>query len=122
MKLFGTQIDVHAYQALYRIVGNEDSFYGTSPFSFSTCASLSAAFDCNDMAVTQNSAFALNHVDNSTPYTFPIVILDPLRKNHSTVGDSCVSGGISSSGGSCTTGSGVLGVIQQLQQQLQATQ
>ena len=101
---------------LYGIVGSEDYLYAVlsgnvfaSPSSFT--------FDLNDMVVTQNSARAAQippfvSVQNGplNPYPWALTF-DPLRKNHATVGDSCVSGG----GASCTTGSGVLGVIQQIQ-------
>jgi pimeloyl-ACP methyl ester carboxylesterase len=102
MSVFGNQINANACKALYQILGNEDNLYNLSS---------SLPFDLNDMLVTQNSAKVLNYVDGSTPYSVPLLVLDPLRKNHSTVGDSSVSCG----GASCTTGSGVLGVIQQIQ-------
>jgi uncharacterized repeat protein (TIGR03803 family) len=110
MSVFNTQLLTVSCKALYWMLGNEDNFYSTPPFSFSNCPS-PFSFDCNDLVVTQKSAFALDYVDNSTAYSYPTVILNPVRKNHSTVGDSCVSGG----GASCTTGSGVLGAIRQLQ-------
>ena len=61
----------------------------------------------NDMAVTQNSA-RFSYDRNSIGQF--LQILDPLLKNHSTVGDGCVAGG-----GTCTTGRGVLGEIQTIQ-------
>jgi len=102
MSVFGVQLDVHACQAMYWIMGHEDNLYA---------ASTSYDFDYNDLVVTQNSASVLNYVNSSTPYNVPIRILDPIRKNHQTVGDSCVSGG---TGTGCTSGSGVLGVIQRI--------
>jgi pimeloyl-ACP methyl ester carboxylesterase len=103
MKIFGAQLDVHVCQALYWIMAHEDNLYAAS-------TSLNPNF--NDMVVTQNSAGVLNLV--SPPASNPplVVVVDPTRKNHSTVGDSCVSSGI---GTSCTAGLGVLGAIQQIQ-------
>ena len=113
MSIAGIQLNVNICQVLYWLMGNEDNFYGTASVPALGCGSSSPGFDCNDLVVTQSSASVLNY--GGSPLSFPIVVLNPIRKNHSTVGDSCVSGGVAHNGVSCTSGSGVLGVIQQLQ-------
>jgi hypothetical protein len=103
MSFFNVALPARVCNVMYQIVGQEDNIYAVSS---------ALPFDRNDMVVTQNSASVLNLI--SPPASnFPlVVVVDPTRKNHSTVGDSCISSGI---GASCTTGTGVLGVIQQIQ-------
>jgi pimeloyl-ACP methyl ester carboxylesterase len=110
--VFGAALPVSACNAMYTILGNDDNFYASSSQS-------RFPFDPNDLVVSTNSALAPQFpyvpgfAANQTSF-FPIFV--GLKKNHSTVGDSCVSGG--GSGVGCITGAGVLGEIRQIQQQL----
>ena len=77
------------------------------------------SFTLNDVIVSQESAILYAPVDTADYFTFTNnVILTPLRKNHSTVGDACVAGGsafFSQTGAPCTTGTGVIGAIQAIE-------
>jgi hypothetical protein len=73
------------------------------------------SFSLNDVVVSQNAPV---DTADSSYYLTSNVILSPLRKNHSTVGDACVAGGsafFSLTGAPCTTGTGVIGAIQAIE-------
>jgi hypothetical protein len=115
MSIFGMAMPTPFCSGLYRIAGIEDLLYAlfSGGFFFSP---QSVGFDLNDMVVTQNSARSPRFppaISPIVPNPLPWVrMFDPLRKNHSTVGDSCVAGG---GVAPCTTGMGVLGAIQAIQ-------
>ncbi|MGA3188765.1 MAG: hypothetical protein ABSF22_16805 [Bryobacteraceae bacterium] len=109
-------------QVLYQVAGGEnEAVFAALVFNglLSLAPYVPPTFNPNDLVVTQQSA--RYNVFPQTPgaFNFPFnLILDPLRKNHSTVGDACVSGGAAFfdvTGAQCTTMTGVLNAIQQIQ-------
>jgi hypothetical protein len=93
--------------ALYRVVGSENMFPAVLNGGRFRLPSVNpfGAFALNDLVVTINSA----RYSTSASFNYPFVpILDPVRKNHSTVGDATIAG-------SAASMTGVLGEIRRIQ-------
>jgi hypothetical protein len=99
--------------AMYAVVGSEEFLSASYSSGLNTSPS-SLSFDLNDFVVTQNSSRWLQFLSVGSGHNSFTWIFYPLRTNHSTVGDSCVAGGGAEP---CTTGTGGLGEIQQIQSQ-----
>jgi hypothetical protein len=108
---------------LYQVAGAENEFTFAAQLTLTGLWTLgpyvAPIFNPNDVVVTQQSA-RYNLIPQAPgAFNLPFnLILDPVRKNHSTVGDACVSGGAAFfdlTGAPCRTTMGVLNAIQQLQ-------